>query len=60
MRQQEYDTIVSCIQFGAPALAPSLITTLNKTLENSNNWIQQQKKEAAGKAKQDQETPKAE
>lgn len=60
MRQQEYDTIVSCIQYGAPALASSLITTLNKTLENSNNWIQQQKKEAAGKAKQDQESPKAE
>ena len=60
MRQQEYDTIVSCIQYGAPALASSLITTLNKTLENSNNWIQQQKKEAAEKAKQDQEAPKAE
>lgn len=49
MKQQDYETIISCIQFGAPALAPSLINDLNKTIESSNNWIQYQKKLAAGK-----------
>lgn len=49
MKQQDYDTIVSCIQFGAPALAPELVRNLNKTIENSNNWVQHQKKLAAEK-----------
>ena len=46
MRQQEYETIVACIQFGAPALSTPLITSLNKAIENSNNWTQEQKRVA--------------
>lgn len=53
MKQQDYETIVSCIQFGAPALATSLINGLNKTVENSNNWLQYQKQLAAGEPGKD-------
>ena len=60
VRQQEYDTIVSCIQFGAPALATSLVTTLNKDLENSNNWVQYQKKLSAELAKAEKQQPQPE
>lgn len=44
MKQQDYETIVACIQFGAPALSTQLITNLNKTIENSNSYVQEQKR----------------
>lgn len=44
MKQQEYETIVACIQYGAPALSAQLITNLNKTIENSNSFVQEQKR----------------
>jgi len=51
MRQQDYETITSCIQYGAPALAPSLLAAFNKTIENSNSWVQEQKRIADEEAK---------
>jgi len=44
VRQQDYENIVACIQFGAPALSSDLLRSLNSTVENSNNWIQAQKR----------------
>jgi len=51
MKQQDYETIVSCVQYGAPALSTVLVNSLNKTIENSNAWIQHQKKVEAENAK---------
>lgn len=44
MRQQDYENIVRCIQFGAPALAEELNMALANVVENSNNFLQHQKK----------------
>jgi len=44
MRQQDYDNITTCIQFGAPALATDLLTSFNQTVENSNKYLQEQKR----------------
>jgi len=53
VKQQDYEIIVSCIQFGAPALTNELLTSLNKTVENSNSWIQEQKRIADEAHKKD-------
>lgn len=36
MQQHQYDSIVACIKYGAPALADSLIIALNKTVKLAN------------------------
>lgn len=36
MDQNNYETIVSCIKHGAPALANTLVNSLNTVVENSN------------------------
>lgn len=50
MKQADYEIILACIQHGAPALAPQLVPALNNTIENSNNFISQQR-QAAEEAK---------
>lgn len=40
MRQQDYETIMSCIQFGAPALAQPLALAFNQVIENSNKYVE--------------------
>lgn len=44
MRQTDYEVIIQCIQFGAPALATGLVTALNQTIEDSNSWVNEQKR----------------
>ena len=51
MSQNSYNTIIACIQYGAPALAPQLLEELNTVINNSNNYIQAQRDAAAAKAK---------
>jgi len=51
MQQKDYDAIATCIQYGAPALAPELLLSFNSTIENSNKYIQEQKALAAELAK---------
>ena len=44
MKQTDYEIIIQCIQFGAPALAPQLVNSLNQTVEDSNRWLNEQKR----------------
>lgn len=44
MKQADYEILIACVNFGAPALAPSLITSLNKVVENSNSWTNEQRR----------------
>ena len=53
MGQNSYNTIIACIQFGAPALAQQLMDDLNQVINNSNAYIQAQR-DAAEKAKQEE------
>lgn len=39
MKQSNYETIVKCIQHGAPAIANELIGDLNNTVELANNQV---------------------
>lgn len=39
MKQSNYDTIVSCINHGAPAIAHLLLADLNQTVELANDQI---------------------
>lgn len=52
MNHKDYETIIACIQYGAPALYNQLITSLNKVIENSNAFIQAEldRREAVAKA----------
>lgn len=43
MNQNDYATIIACIQHGAPALAEKLISGLNTIVEGNNSWIQYQR-----------------
>lgn len=43
MNQNDYATIIACIQHGAPALADKLILGLNTVVEGNNNWVQHQR-----------------
>lgn len=61
MRQANYETIIRCIQYGAPAIAEQLITDLNNTCELANKQLTQmqaeeiaarEKAQAAAKRKQ--------
>lgn len=56
MSQNSYNTIIACIQYGAPALATQLLEELNTVINNSNNYIQAQRDAAAAKAKDEAET----
>ena len=57
MKQNQYEAIIACINYGAPALANELIRALNQVMENSNAFIQAklQAEEAARKAQQEAE-----
>jgi len=52
MNQKDYDIIVACIQHGVPALATSLINSLNTIVEKANQLteLQRQQAETAHKA----------
>ena len=56
MSQNSYNTILACINFGAPALAATLIEDLNTVINNSNAYIQAQRD---AKAKAETETEAA-
>ena len=56
MSQNSYNTILACINFGAPALAATLIEDLNTVINNSNAYIQAQRD---AKAKVETETEAA-
>jgi hypothetical protein len=71
MDQNSYNLIMSCIQYGAPAVAPQLIQALNTVVEKANQFVELQrikleeqrkaeeaKKDAEMKAKADKEVPK--
>lgn len=57
MKQNQYDAIISCINYGAPALAQELITVFNQTIKNSNDYLTEKAKaeEVARRAKEDAE-----
>lgn len=57
IKQTQYDAIIRCIHFGAPALAEDLISAFNVTVQNSNDYINQKMQEQADaqKAKMDAE-----
>lgn len=56
MKQQTYNIIANCIQYGAPALANELMEEFNQSVTNDNTLIQQRiaaeqaRKEADAKA----------
>lgn len=54
MKQNQYQSIIDCIEFGAPALAKELITAFNQVMQNSNDFISAKMKaeEEARKAKE--------
>lgn len=71
MDQNSYNLITSCIQHGAPAVAPQLVQALNTVVEKANQLVELQrakleeqrkaeeaKKDAEMKAKADKEVPK--
>ena len=60
MSQNGYNTIVACIQYGAPALATQLLEELNTVITNSNNYVQAQRDAAAAEAKAKAEETKKE
>lgn len=45
MRQDDYDVIMSCIQYGAPALAPKLAQSFNNVVEKANQLTELQRLE---------------
>lgn len=65
MKQHQYEEIITCINYGAPALANDLITAFNQVMQNSNEFISAKMKaeeearkaqeEAAKEAKQKEE-----
>lgn len=59
MKQSNYDTIVSCIKHGAPAIAPLLLADLNQTVELANDQITylKEREEAKRKAAEVQPAP---
>ena len=54
MKQHQYETIMECIKFGAPALAPELSAAFNQVMANSNNYLSDKARaeEEARKAKE--------
>lgn len=42
MKQRDYEVILACIQYGAPALAQPLIDALNSVINDSNRWKAEQ------------------
>lgn len=54
MKQHQYETIMDCIKFGAPALAQELIAAFNQVMANSNNYLSDKARaeEEARKAKE--------
>lgn len=70
MDQNNYNLIMSCIQHGAPAVAPQLVQALNTVVEKANQFVELQrvkreeqrkveeaKKDAEMKAKADENDP---
>lgn len=59
MKQSNYDTIVSCIKHGAPAIAHLLLADFNQTVELANDQITYLKglEEAKRKAAEVQPAP---
>lgn len=51
MKQSQYDAIISCINFGAPAMSRELVAAFNQVMENSNNYVTE--KMRAEKAERD-------
>ena len=47
MRQQDYETIIACIQHGAPAMAQQLIGALNNAVESVNELRELKRKQEA-------------
>ena len=47
MRQQDYETIIACIQHGAPAMAQQLISALNNVVESANELRELKRKQEA-------------
>lgn len=39
MKQSQYEAIITCIQFGAPALATGLCEAFNIVVKNSNDYL---------------------
>lgn len=53
MRQTEYETILECIKYGAPALAGNLISAFNVTIERANQLSEFERKQAEETRKQE-------
>jgi uncharacterized protein YPO0396 len=60
MNQNDYNTIVSCINHGAPAIATRLLTGLNQVMQGSNeyNKIVKAQQESAKKAEVEKQEAK--
>lgn len=53
MRQSDYETIIQCIQHGAPAIANTLVNSFNETISLANDrmtYLQEQERIAAERA----------
>ena len=46
MKQNQYEAIITCIQYGAPALSQDLINSFVQVVQNSNEYITMKQKEA--------------
>ena len=57
MKQNQYEAIITCIQYGAPALSQELVNAFVSVVQNSNELITLKQKEAdaANKARLDAE-----
>ena len=60
MKQNQYEEIITCIQFGAPALSESLIKSFIEVVENSNAYISDKQRKIAEENKAKAEKEKAE
>lgn len=64
MKQDDYEIVINCINHGAPALSARLIQSLNNVVENSNMYVEAQRKQleesrkAAQAAKQEKPVEK--
>lgn len=50
MKQNQYEAIITCIQYGAPALSQELVNAFVQVVQNSNEFITIKQKEAQEKA----------
>ena len=52
MHQSQYETIVKCIQYGAPALANDLIVSFNNTIQLANERASEMQEEQRRKTEE--------